>query len=271
MFLNKVYFNIKRNLYFKKVCYGKNNTGRITSRGRQNICFKLNKPKYINYNYLFLNNIYSYINENKVIYAKIIGKYINLKTKHYVFKVYFLNSYLKNQIKFLPITKKSNIGDLIILGLNSSITVGNILPIYKLPVGSYVHHIENIPTKGAVYVKNSKKSAFLISIGDKYVTVKLPSGEVRLLSKYVLCIYGELLYTKLKNTMYKAGSTRHIGKRPKVRGVAKNACDHPHGGGEGKSHIGKKSSCSFLGSLFRGVKTRINKKYSNIYIIKKKK
>ena len=123
----------------------------------------------------------------------------------------------------------------------------------------------------AVQLKKSKKSAFLISIGEKYVTIKLPSGEIRLLSRYVLCIYGELLYTKLKNTVYKAGSNRQLGKRPKVRGVAKNACDHPHGGGEGKSHIGKKSSCSFWGSLFRGVKTRINKKYSNIYIIQKKK
>ena len=259
----------KKNIFIKKYSYGRNNKGRITIRGRQSTLYTITKPRNKNYTYIYKH----IINKNYLIkdglYAKIINISNDPKTRQNLYQICFLNSILIGSIKFIPITKKTSIGDIIVFGTKASIHLGNILPILNLPLGSYIHNIESIKNSGAVFVKNSKKSAYIHNIGVKYATIKLPSGKLRLISKYLFCIYGELMYTNFKENInkFKAGFTRHIGRRPKVRGVAMNACDHPHGGGEGKSPIGRKNSYTPWGKLFRGVKTRLNKKYSSKYVL----
>ena len=135
-------------------------------------------------------------------------------------------------------------GDIFHIGYKATPKIGNILPVGRVPCGSLIHNIEHIPTKGAVFVKCAKSSAFLIYIGGKYATLKLPSGEIRLLNKNVFCILGQLLFSSKFEKKNKAGHNRLLGKRPRVRGVAMNACDHPHGGGEGRNSIGRSSTYS---------------------------
>jgi len=229
----------KRNKYIKNYSFGRNNKGIITIRGRQRILLKITQSKNTNYNYIFLKYI------KDLIKLKIIQKIIDFKLQRFIYKVIILNSPLKNQYKYIPITKKTLVGDVIYIGEKSSIKYGNILPINKVPCGSWVHNIESLPTKGAVFARNSKKSAFLIYLGENYATLKLPSGEIRLLNNSIFCILGELFILPTTTTnKYKAGNNRVLGKRPKVRGVAMNACDHPHGGGEGKHSIGRKTTYS---------------------------
>lgn len=182
-----------------------------------------------------------------------------------------LNISFNFQYRYFPITKNLQIGDIISIGYTAITKIGNIIPIKKISYGSWIHNIEHIPTKGATFVKNAKISAFLLYIGKKYATIKLPSGEVRLLDKNVFCILGELSAVPLIIIKNKAGITRLLGKRPNVRGVAMNACDHPHGGGEGKNSIGRSSIYSPWGKISRGILTRKNKKYSTRLILKTRK
>lgn len=267
-----MYTYCKRNKYFSKNSFGKNNKGHITIRSRQGLYIKTTQLKNTNYNYIFKKNIQNFINFNKkLIKLQIIKKIIDSKLQKYIYKVICLNSFLKFQYKYLPITKNTKEGDIIYLGETKQLKIGNILPIKNIPCGNWIHNIEHIPTKGAVFVKNSKISAFLIYKGKKYVTIKLPSGEIRLLNNNVFCILGELNVSLLIIKKNKAGINRFLGKRPKVRGVAMNACDHPHGGGEGKNSIGRSSVYSPWGVILKGNITRKNKKYSTKLILKHKK
>ena len=267
-----MYTYCKRNKYINNYSFGRNNKGHITIRGRQGLVIKTTQIKNINYNYIFKKNIQTFISSNNnFIKLQIIKKVIDRKLQKYIYLVICLNSSLKSQYKYLPITKNTKEGDIIYIGETTVLKIGNIMPIKKVPCGSWIHNIENTPTKGAVFVKNSKISAFLISVGKKYVNVKLPSGEVRLLHKNVFCILGELNVSPLILKKNKAGVTRFLGKRPKVRGVAMNACDHPHGGGEGKNSIGRSSAYSPWGVASKGILTRKTKKYSTKLILKNRK
>lgn len=259
----------KRNKYVKKYYFGRNNKGHITIRSKQGLFIKTTQLKNINYNYIFLKEIKQFITSDKLIKLQIINKVLNTKLQRYVYKVVCLNSILYNQYKYLPITKNTLEGDIISIGKTVPLKIGNIMPLKQVPCGSWIHNIEHTPTKGAVFVKNAKISAFLIYIGAKYATVKLPSGEIRLISKDVFCILGELNTSPFFFQKNKAGTTRFLGKRPKVRGVAMNAYDHPHGGGEGKNSIGRSSAYSPWGIASRGIITRKNKKYSSRLILKK--
>lgn len=259
----------KRNKYIRNYSFGRNNKGHITIRGRQKLLIKITQLKNINYNYIFSKNIQNFINFNYLLKVQIVKKVINIKLQKYVYKVVCLNSILKTQYKYLPITKNTKEGDIIYIGRTTSAKIGNIMLLKYVPCGSWIHNIEHIPTKGSTFVKNSKISAFLISVGIKYATIKLPSGEVRLLDKNVFCILGELNALPLILKKNKAGITRFLGKRPKVRGTAMNACDHPHGGGEGKNSIGKSSVYSPWGIVSKGILTRNIKKYSTKLILKK--
>lgn len=264
-----MYIYCKRNKYISKKFFGKNNKGHITIRSKQKLFIKLTQLKNINYNYYFFKNIKNYIDINKkLIKLQIIDKVLDNNLQRYVYKVLCLNSFLKYQYKYFPITKYIEKGDIFYIGNNIQLKFGNILPVKNIFCGNWIHNIEHIPTKGSVFVKNSKISAFLIYIGKKYVTIKLPSGEVRLLNNNVFCILGELDVQILNIKKNKAGINRFLGKRPKVRGVAMNACDHPHGGGEGKNSIGRSSIYSPWGITVKGNKTRNNKKYSKTLILK---
>lgn len=268
-----MYIYCKRNKYLKKNFFGRNNKGHITIKHRQRSFIKNTQLKNTNYNYFFKKNIQNFINFNnkKIIKVQILKRIIDNKLQRYIYKVICINNFLNYQYKYLPITKNTKEGDIIYIGETSLLKLGNILSIKQISSGNWIHNIEHIPTKGAIFVKNSKLSAFLIYMGKKYVTIKLPSGEIRLLNNNVFCILGELNILPLFLKKNKAGFNRFLGKRPKVRGVAMNACDHPYGGGEGKNSIGRSFVYSPWGIISKGINTRKNKKYSKKLILKNRK
>jgi large subunit ribosomal protein L2 len=161
------------------------------------------------------------------------------------------------------------VGDTVIASENAPNTVGNAMPLRKIPLGFTVHNVELHPGKGGQLVRSAGTGAQVTAKEGKYVTLRLPSGEVRLVLNTCWASIGQLGNTNHGVTKaMKAGKMRWLGRRPHVRGVAKNAVDHPHGGGEGRSSIGKSKPLTPWGKPTLGVKTRDGKKYSNKYIIR---
>lgn len=130
------YTYCKRNKYINKYSFGKNNKGHITIRNRQGLYIKTTQLKNTNYNYIFYKNIQNFINFNNLIKLQIIRKIIDSKQQKYVYKVLCLNSSLKTQYKYLPITKNTKEGDIIYIGKNVIAKIGNIMPIKQVPCGS---------------------------------------------------------------------------------------------------------------------------------------
>jgi large subunit ribosomal protein L2 len=156
-------------------------------------------------------------------------------------------------------------------GPNSSLNIGNSLPLENIPLGYEVHNIELLPNKGGQIARSAGSSAKILAKEGDYVTLKLPSKEVRLVPKSCYATIGKVGNSSHMNlTLGKAGRKRWLGKRPTVRGVVMNACDHPHGGGEGRSPIGRKHPCTPWGKPALGVKTRSKKKATSIFIIRKR-
>lgn len=168
--------------------------------------------------------------------------------------------------------QKLQVGTKVSSGPNVDIKIGNSLPLKNMPLGIDVHNIELTPKKGGQIVRAAGTSAKILAKEGKYVTLRLPSKEVRLINKECYATIGVLSNPEIGNmTIGKAGRQRWLGKRPTVRGVVMNPCDHPHGGGEGRSPIGRKRPITPWGKAALGVKTRKNKKASNIYILRKRK
>ena len=166
---------------------------------------------------------------------------------------------------------KAKVGDVINSGKDSEIKPGNTLPIYLIPVGSNIHNIEISPKSGGKLVRSAGVFAVITGRQEKYVTVKLPSGQVRLINNNCLATIGQIGNTDNRNIVLgKAGAKRWIRKRSKVRGSCMNACDHPHGGGEGRAPVGQASPRSPWGKPTLGYKTRKKNKKSNKYILKVK-
>lgn len=166
-----------------------------------------------------------------------------------------------------PINLK--IGEKIISGSNSSIKNGNCLPLKNIPSGTFVHNIELIPNKGGQLVRSAGSCAKIIAKEGNYIIVRLPSKEVRLLNKNCFATIGEISNKEsFLVRSGKAGRKRWLGKRPTVRGSAMNACDHPHGGGEGRSPIGRSKPYTPWGKPALGFKTRKVKNLNNKYIIR---
>jgi len=162
------------------------------------------------------------------------------------------------------------IGDTVQSGPNSEIKVGNALPLTNIPLGTMVHNIELTPGNGGQLVRSAGSGAQVMAKEGNYVTLKLPSSEMRMVHKNSYATIGVLGNLDSKNiSVGKAGRTRYKGIKPTVRGVAKNAVDHPHGGGEGKSPIGGKPQTPW-GKPALGYKTRKSKK-SDKYIVRKRK
>lgn len=162
-------------------------------------------------------------------------------------------------------------GNQIEAGPNSSLNIGNSLPLENIPLGYDVHNIELFPNKGGQLARAAGSSAKILAKEGDYVTLKLPSKEVRLVPKTCYATIGRVGNSSDMNlTFGKAGRKRWLGKRPTVRGVVMNACDHPHGGGEGRSPIGRKHPCTPWGKPALGVKTRSKKKSTSIFIIRKR-
>ncbi len=162
-------------------------------------------------------------------------------------------------------------GDVVVSGEGADIKPGNALKIKDIPVGTLIHCIELVPGKGAQMVRAAGNSAQLMAKEGKYAQVRLPSGEVRMVSVECKATIGEVGNSDHENIKVgKAGKTRYKGIRPTVRGVVMNPCDHPHGGGEGKSPIGRPSPVTPWGKPALGLKTRKKNKKSDMFIVKRR-
>lgn len=160
------------------------------------------------------------------------------------------------------------IGATVVSGLKSEVEVGNCLPVAKIPVGTPIHNLELNPGKGGQIVRSAGSAAYIQAKEGDFVTIKLPSNEVRLIKATCMATIGSVSNPDHKNRILgKAGRRRHLGWRPTVRGVAQNPRSHPHGGGEGRSGIGMKAPKTPWGKRTLGVKTR-KPKYSDKFIIK---
>jgi len=164
------------------------------------------------------------------------------------------------------------IGDTIISNTEAPILVGNALPLTNMPLGTAIHNIEITPGRGGQLVRTAGAVAKLIAKENNLATLRLPSGEVRLISQNCLATVGQIGNVDANNrTIGKAGSKRWLGKRPRVRGVVMNPIDHPHGGGEGRAPIGRKKPLTPWGRTALGERTRKNNKYSNPFILRRRK
>ena len=156
-------------------------------------------------------------------------------------------------------------------GKNAEIKPGNCLPLSEIPVGTLVHNIEMHPGKGGQMVRSAGNSAQLMAKEGKYATLRLPSGEMRMVPIDCRASIGVIGNGEHSLINYgKAGRTRHMGIRPTVRGSVMNPNDHPHGGGEGKASIGRPGPCTPWGKPALGLKTRAKKKHSNKLIVRRR-
>lgn len=161
-------------------------------------------------------------------------------------------------------------GDTVMSGSGSDIKPGNCLPISDIPLGTLIHNVEIKPGKGGQMVRSAGTAAQLIAKEGVMAQVRLPSGEVRKVPMTARATIGQVGNTDHMNVRIgKAGRQRHLGIRPTVRGVVMNPCDHPHGGGEGRSPVGMPAPMSPWGKKTQGVKTRKHRKYSNKMIVKR--
>ena len=162
-------------------------------------------------------------------------------------------------------------GDVVYTGADSDIKPGNTLPIENIPVGTFIHNIELYPGKGAQLVRSAGVAAQLLSKENGIAQIRLPSGEVRIVRldcKATIGQVGNVEHDTVK--IGKAGKTRHMGIRPTVRGSVMNPCDHPHGGGEGKSPIGRPSPVTPWGKPALGYKTRNKKARTDKFIVRRR-
>lgn len=164
------------------------------------------------------------------------------------------------------------VGDKLMSGENAEVRIGNSLPLVNIPVGAEIHNIEMKPGRGGQLVRSAGNVAQLMAKEGKFATIKLPSGEMRLVPIICRATIGQVgnLDNELIN-IGNAGKKRHMGIRPTVRGAVMNPNDHPHGGGEGKNPIGRPGPCTPWGKPALGYKTRKKNKYSNKYIIHRRK
>mmetsp|Transcript_12155 Transcript_12155/g.33449 ORF Transcript_12155/g.33449 Transcript_12155/m.33449 type:complete len:276 (-) Transcript_12155:4104-4931(-) len=179
--------------------------------------------------------------------------------------------YSDGEKRYILHPKNLNVGATIISGANIPINIGNTLPLHEIPLGSSIHNIELIPNKGGQIVRAAGTSAKILAKEGDYVTLRLPSKEIRLIRKNCYATIGELSNNDAFLVQSgKAGRTRWLGKRPTVRGSVMNPCDHPHGGGEGRAPIGRTRPLTPWGKTALGMKTRKRTKVSDAYILRRR-
>ena len=183
-----------------------------------------------------------------------------------------LINYKDGEKRYIIAPKGLKVGNIIVSGQNVDIKVGNAMPIMNIPVGTVIHNIEMRPGKGGQIARSAGQSAQIRGREEKYVLVRLKSGETRKILGTCMATIGEVGNEdySLVN-LGKAGRTRHLGIRPTVRGSVMNPNDHPHGGGEGRAPIGRKQPMTPWGKPALGMKTRKNKKASTKLIVSRKK
>nr|ARW69366.1 ribosomal protein L2 [Polysiphonia sp.] len=245
----------KKLLKHQKPCKGRNHRGVITSRHRGGG----HKKKY---------RIIDFKRSNK----NILGVVSSVEYDPYRNARIALINYENGEKKYILHPRLLKIGSKIIAGENVPIEVGNALPLENIPLGTAIHNIEIKPHKGGQIVRAAGTYAQLVAKEGNLVTLKLPSSEVRTINKKCYATIGQVGNIDYNNvTLGKAGRKRWMGIRPRVRGVVMNPIDHPHGGGEGRSPIGKSKPVTPWGKPTLGQKTRRKKKYSNIYILRRRK
>nr|YP_009105867.1 ribosomal protein L2 [Microthamnion kuetzingianum]AIT94710.1 ribosomal protein L2 [Microthamnion kuetzingianum] len=180
--------------------------------------------------------------------------------------------YQDGEKKYILYPRGLKVGDEIIAAIDAPISIGNSLPLQNIPLGSEIHNIEIQPGSGGQLVRAAGTAAQLVAKEGNVATIRLPSGEVRLVSKNCWATLGQVGNADAINlTIGKAGRNRWLGRRPKVRGVVMNPVDHPHGGGEGRAPIGRSHPVTPWGRPALGQRTRSSKKYSQNLIIRRRK
>ena len=179
--------------------------------------------------------------------------------------------YADGEKRYIIAPNKLKVGDKIESGAAADIQIGNALPLANIPVGTVIHNIELKPGKGGQLVRAAGNGAQLMAKEGNYAQVRLPSGEVRKVAISCRATIGEVGNLDHQNIQIgKAGRKRHMGIRPTVRGSVMNPNDHPHGGGEGRAPVGRKSPVTPWGKPALGYKTRKKNKASNQYILKRR-
>jgi large subunit ribosomal protein L2 len=236
---------------------GRNNTGRITSRHRGGghkrkyriIDFKRNK--------IDIPAIVETIEYDPNRSARIA-----------------LVKYEDGEIRYILAPDKTKVGDKIITSENAEFKDGNTLPLFKIPVGLFLHNIEMKPGKGGQLARSAGTYAQLVAVDEKHAQIKLPSGEIRMLPRNCKATLGVVSNGEHENIVVgKAGRNIWIGKKPQTRAMAMNPVDHPMGGGEGasKSGGGRQHPTTPWGKYTKGLKTRKKRKLSSKYIIRSRK
>ncbi len=237
----------------KKRTGGRNNRGRITSR-------------WIGGGHKKQYRIIDFKRDKDGIPAKVVSvEYDPNRTARIA-----LLQYADGEKRYIIAPLGIKVGTTIQSGEGSEIQPGNCMKLRNIPVGSIIHNIELRPGKGAQMVRSAGNSAQLLAREGEYATIRLQSGEVRLVHRECRATLGQISNAEHENiSIGKAGRSRWMGKRPEVRGVAMNPVDHPHGGGEGKTSGGR-HPVSPWGWLTKGYKTRKKKNPSNKFIVKRR-
>ncbi|MCQ2739364.1 MAG: 50S ribosomal protein L2 [bacterium] len=179
--------------------------------------------------------------------------------------------YADGEKRYILTPEGLNVGDVIVSGPEAAIQTGNALPLELVPLGTIVHNVELIPGRGGKMVRSAGNFAQVMAKEGSYITIKLPSGEMRMVRKECMATIGTLGNSDFKNLKIgKAGRKRYMGVRPTVRGVTMNPCDHPHGGGEGKTGPGGHPKTPW-GKPALGYKTRKQGKASDKLIVRRRK
>ena len=232
---------------------GRNNTGRITVRHRGGG----NKKKY---------RIIDFKRQSDLANTVTAIEYDPNRTAYIA-----LLSDTNGKKSYIIAPNGVKVGDVLYSGADADIKPGNTLPISSIPVGTFIHNIELYPGKGAQIARSAGAAAQLMAKENGMAQVRLPSGEVRFVRLNCVATIGQVGNLEHENVkLGKAGKTRHLGIRPTVRGSVMNPCDHPHGGGEGRSPIGRPSPVTPWGKPTLGYKTRKKKARTNKFIVKRR-
>ena len=234
---------------------GRNSYGRITSRHKGGGV----KRKY---------RIIDFKRDKDNIPAKVAAiEYDPYRTSYIA-----LLNYADGEKRYILAPNGLKVGDTVESGQEADIKVGNALRLADIPIGTTVHNIEMLPGKGGQIARSAGSSAQLMAKEGKYAQLRLPSGEFRLVLLECRATVGQVgNLTHELVVLGKAGKSRYLGKRPHVRGSAMNPVDHPHGGGEGRTPIGRPSPVTPWGKPTLGLKTRAKNKKANMYIVRRRK
>ena len=183
-----------------------------------------------------------------------------------------LLNYADGEKRYILAPNGRKVGDVVESGAEADIKPGNALPLKNIPLGTVIHAVELKIGKGAQLVRSAGTSAQLMAKEGDYALLRMPSGEIRRVHVNCRATIGEVGNLEHENiTIGKAGRSRWLGRRPETRGIAMNPNDHPHGGGEGRSPVGRKSPMTKWGKIAMGKKTRRKKKASNRLIVHRRK